>query len=102
MNRQRYTILLMFLKYKYFFYFELKWLIVLSSLYMSIISYKIKQFIYCKLNFIFYKSTIVKLKSCCLLSSRCFAVNKSFYLSRFNTRRSINNGWLTGYRRNSW
>jgi ribosomal protein S14 len=68
---------------------------------MSLINYKIKQFIYCKLNFIFYKFTIVRLKNCCLLSSRCFAVNKLIHLSRFNTRRSINNGLVTGYRRNS-
>lgn len=68
---------------------------------MSMLSFKIKRFIYCKLNFIFYRFTIVRLKSCCLISGRCFAVNKLLYLSRFNARRGINNGLLTGYRRNS-
>lgn len=65
------------------------------------LSNKVKQFIHCKLNFIFYKSTIVHLKNCCLLSSRCFAVNKNLNLSRFNLRRGVNNGLIYGYRRNS-
>lgn len=69
---------------------------------MSTLLYKIQQFLFCKLNIIFYKATIVRLKNCCIFSSRCFAVNKKLNTSRFNTRRVINNGLLSGYRRNAW
>ena len=102
MKRQLYSVLILFLKYKYFYYFELKWLLLICSFYNSTLSYQIKQFIFCKLNFIFYKSTIVRMKNCCLFSGRCFAINSRLNLSRFNVRRVINNGLVSGYRRNSW
>lgn len=41
------------------------------------------------------------MKNCCLFSGRCFAINSRLNLSRFNVRRVINNGLVSGYRRNS-
>ena len=102
MQKNLYLLFLDNLKRKYYFKKELQHLILISSLMCSRLNFKFKQFISLKFKFSYFRPSITNLKLRCGHSGRAYAVNKLLTLSRFNTRRFINNGIVPGYKRASW
>ena len=102
MKRSIYWVLLNNLKKKYYFKFELKKKLLLLLLLNNELINKFKQFLICNISYLYIQSSVNKLRNCCLVTGRSYAVNKKLMVSRFILRDYINKGFIFGYSRFSW